>query len=181
MKTKKEESGNDESDKENAKRELETYIHYFERYINHDRALKFAEDDIKSAEKRVLRFQTEQAGALVDSLFLKQAVEQVIECRRVLKNTYIYGYFISREDNQQKKTLFEYQQQMLEMHTEKLHGYTEKNIEKVEKAEVMNLTAVGKHFLEKLLESLLNPTSSEDLYDSGSSSFANKRKELSVP
>lgn len=56
-----------------------------------------------------------------------------------------------------------------------------KKIEEIEKAEVMNLTAVGKHFLEKLLESLLNPTSSEDLYDSGSSSFANKRKEVSVP
>ena len=40
--------------------------------------------------------------------FLKQAVEQVIECRRILKYTYVLGHYLL--DNTSEKELYEHHQ-----------------------------------------------------------------------
>lgn len=72
---------------------------------------------------------------------MKAAVEQVIQCRIVLKYSYILGYFlcsdisnydptvssvIPLETLKTSKELFEYQQEMLEKNTEQLSELTEK-------------------------------------------------------
>ena len=49
-----------------------------------------------------------------------QAVEQVIACRRILKYTYVLGFWLSLQDDNQERTLFEYHQEMLEKNTERL-------------------------------------------------------------
>jgi len=65
--------------------------------------------------------QETQKSSWIDVEFLKTANEQIIECRRVLKYTYVLGYFL--EDNTAVKQLFEHQQEMLEKNTEILHRF----------------------------------------------------------
>lgn len=58
----------------------------------------------------------------------------MIECRRVLKYTYVMGYFL--EDGSPEKQLFEHHQEMLEKNTERLHEFTEMNLERDNRTEV---------------------------------------------
>ena len=54
-----------------------------------------------------------------DVEFLKQANEQLVECRRVLKYTYVFGFYLNPTHRQQRDR-FEYHQEMLERFTENL-------------------------------------------------------------
>ena len=100
----------------------------------------------------MIELQESGKSAWIDVQFLKQAVEQVIECRRVLKYTYVLGYFL--EDLTQEKRLFEYHQEMLEKHTETLHHYTEMSLDNLDRTQVINLTRVAEKFMSSLLSSL---------------------------
>ena len=46
----------------------------------------------------------------------------MIKCRQVLKYTYVHGYYLT---NSTERHLFEHLQEMLEKHTEHLHGLVE--------------------------------------------------------
>lgn len=144
----------DGTDAQKAKVELDRYLHYYQRYIAHDRSLKFATSNREDAERRMLGIQEAGKSAWIDVQFLKQAVEQVIDCRRVLKYTYVLGYFL--RDHTQEKRLFEHHQEMLEKHTETLHHYTELSLESIDRTQVVNLTRVAEKFMGSLLASLLN-------------------------
>ena len=76
---------------EKAKAELDRYLHYYQRYHGHDVSLKFASTQREQAEKRMVEQQETQKSSWIDVQFLKQATEQVIDCRRVLKFTYVLG------------------------------------------------------------------------------------------
>jgi len=106
-----------------AKAELDRYLHYYKRYQGHDMSLKFASKQRDNAEKRMLEMQESEKSAWIDVQFLKQAVEQVIECRRILKYTYVLGHYL--KDNTTEKELYEHHQEMLEKHTERLSELTE--------------------------------------------------------
>ncbi len=103
------------------KDDMNRYLFYFERYFNHGQSLKIADkqrlstmDKMKSLVKEGLHFQRVE--------FLLRATELVLECRRVLKWTYVKAYnFKSKAD----RTLFEYRQSELEKYTEKLNQLTE--------------------------------------------------------
>jgi ariadne-1 len=65
----------------------------------------------------------------------------LIECRRVLKNSYALAYFL--QDRSPAKELYEFQQQMLEVNTEELSRLTEKKlsaISEVDEVHIKNLT-----------------------------------------
>jgi ariadne-1 len=85
--------------------------------------------------------------------FLRSAVEQVILCRRVLKYTYVHGYYL--RDLTQEKRLFEHHQEMLEKHTETLHHYTELSLDAMDRTQVVNLTRIAGKFMESLLVSMM--------------------------
>lgn len=66
---------------------------------------------------------------------------QLIECRRVLKNSYVRAYFL--QDGTPAKQLYEFQQQMLEVNTEELSRLTEKTLSTISEEEaihIVNLT-----------------------------------------
>lgn len=140
------------TDADKAKVELDRYLHYYQRYIAHDRSLKHASGYREEAERRMVELQESGKSAWIDVQFLKQAVEQVIECRRVLKYTYVLGYFL--KDLTQEKRLFEHHQEMLEKHTETLHHYTEMSLDNLDRTQVVNLTRVAEKFMSSLLTSL---------------------------
>jgi ariadne-1 len=138
---------------EKAKAELDRYLHYYQRFHGHDSALKFAAGQREAAERRMVERQETHRSTWIDVQFLKQAAEQVIDCRRVLKYTYVLGYFL--EDDSAEKQLFEHHQEMLEKNTEKLHEYTEQPLDEIDRTQVVNLTRVTERFMASLLANMM--------------------------
>jgi ariadne-1 len=137
---------------EQAKTELDRYLHYFQRYMNHEKSLKY---EINRRNKATLqqRLETQQAS-WIDIHELKQATDQVIDCRRILKYTYALGYFL--EDKTPEKQLFEHHQEMLEKNTDMLHEITEKALEDIDHQKVVNLTKVTEKFSQSLLANIVD-------------------------
>lgn len=86
----------DQSDAAKAKRELDRYLHYYSRYHAHAEAQKFAKRQLQETEKRMIKLQESRDNSTwTDVEFLKTANEQLVECRRVLKFTYTYAYYLT--------------------------------------------------------------------------------------
>ncbi|CAM9447267.1 unnamed protein product, partial [Phaeothamnion confervicola] len=133
----------DESDAARAKAELDRYLHYYQRHHGHAEAQVFAEKQGDSTEKRMVELQESSAGSTwIDVQFLKAAVDQLVECRRVLKYTYVFGYYLA--DSTPQKGLFEQHQSDLEHFTEKLSELSELPTEKIKekREELINYTRV---------------------------------------
>merc|ERR1740130_922344 len=91
----------------------------------------------------------------IDVQYLKSANEMVIECRRTLKFTYVFGYYIPLPKDgeiNKSKELFEDHQESLERYTEVLSELTEMPIEKMVKADIINNTRVTENFLLNMLQ-----------------------------
>mmetsp|Transcript_15975 Transcript_15975/g.23702 ORF Transcript_15975/g.23702 Transcript_15975/m.23702 type:complete len:501 (-) Transcript_15975:6-1508(-) len=138
-----------------AKAELERYLHYFKRYQNHANAQKFAQTQMDMrTEKHMMHVLETQGAGWIDVQFLRVASEQLVECRRALKYTYVYGYFLSDPIYKRQKDLLEHHQEDLEKFTEHLSHLTERPFEMINRAEVINYTRVTNNFLVRLLESV---------------------------
>lgn len=143
-----------------AKRELDRYLHYFKRYQAHHSAQVYAEKQLLQTEKRMGDLQESTGGSSwIDVQFLKTANETVIECRRTLKFTYVFGFYLTspKADSQQSKhrDLFENMQEDLERYTEIVSELTEMPIEKLttgdHKESIINNTRVVEKFLINLI------------------------------
>jgi ariadne-1 len=135
----------DKSDAAKAKRELDRYLHYYKRFSAHAQAEKFATDQLRETESKMALLQERsQVATWVDVEFLRAANEQLVECRRVLKYSYVIAYYLSENaENEMQKQRFEYHQEMLERFTEKLSELSEKkDIASIEKLEVINQVCV---------------------------------------
>jgi len=111
------------------KDDLNRYLFYFERYFNHGQSLKMAEKQRETTAKKMKEL-VQEGMHFRRVEFLLNAVELVIECRRVLKWTYVRAFSIQSKS---ERTLFEYRQSELEKYTEKLNQLTEGNIEDLQK------------------------------------------------
>jgi ariadne-1 len=92
-----------------AKAELERYLHYYQRFHAHEQSGRCAHRQKESIQKRSLEEHSVE--------HLLQAVELVVDCRRVLGYSYVLGYYLS--DDSEERGLFEHHQEMLEKNTEK--------------------------------------------------------------
>ena len=139
--------GDDQSDASRAKRELDRYLHYYKRFHAHSEAQKFAKEQLRKTEERMIILQesTPDNSTWTDVEFLKNAVEQLIECRRVLKYTYTFAYYLIDTSEQMQKERFEYHQEMLEKYTEKLSGLSERPLSEMHRTDVVNQVS-QKHF-----------------------------------
>ena len=141
----------DQSDTAKAKRELDRYLHYYKRYHGHDQAMAFATKQLEATERRMVELQESTQGSWIDVQFLKAANEMVIECRRVLKNTYVFGYYLPTDAAKQRE-LFENLQEHLEKFTETLSEMTELPIDQMDRTEIVNVTRVTESFLANLIQ-----------------------------
>mmetsp|Transcript_4443 Transcript_4443/g.5437 ORF Transcript_4443/g.5437 Transcript_4443/m.5437 type:complete len:602 (-) Transcript_4443:808-2613(-) len=86
----------DLSDAAKAKRELDRYLHYYKRYHAHAEAQNFAMRQLKDTGAKMMMLQECKDNATwSDVEFLKVANEQLVECRRVLKFTYVFAYYMT--------------------------------------------------------------------------------------
>ena len=137
----KADDSNDQSDAAKAKRELDRYLHYYQRFHAHSQAQKFAKKQLLQTEARMVQLQDGSMDtSWIDVQFLKTATEQLVECRRVLKFTYAFAYYL--EDSGGNKERFEHHQEMLEKFTERLSELSEMSLEKMDRTDVVNMTRV---------------------------------------
>lgn len=142
--------GDDQSDAAKAKRELDRYLHYYKRYHGHSQAQDFAKKSVKETEARMVLLQEQNSETVwTDVEFLKSANEQLVECRKVLKYTYAFAFYLKDAD---KRSRFEYHQEMLERFTENLSELSEKALEEMNRTEVVNQTRVVDRFMKNILK-----------------------------
>lgn len=130
------------TEKEQARAAIEKYMHYFKRYANHELSQKFENKLRTTAEQKMRDLQIKNKySSWIDVEHIKNAVEQLIDCRRTLKWTYVFAYYM---DDGPEKNLFEYLQEDLERNTEKLSEILEGPIEKFDRDEILNQTKAAK-------------------------------------
>ena len=80
-----------------AKNDLNKYMFYFERFNNHDKAEKHARKLLPFIKEKILLLHETKHYPLMQLEFLEKAVNEVIRCRKVLKYTYAYCYFLNND------------------------------------------------------------------------------------
>ena len=81
---------------------MEKYSHYDERWAGNESSRKQAVKHLKQMQNDYMVRLSDQRGATKAELkFITDAWLQTIECRRVLKWTYAYGYYLP-EDGEKK-------------------------------------------------------------------------------
>jgi ariadne-1 len=185
-----------DGDQEAVRANLVRYAHYFERYKSHERAQQVArEKTLPNLSKDMETLHQKSGDNYNDCKFLEEATVQVIDCRRVLKWSYAYGYFAKFDE--QRKNYFEYQQGQLEIKVDELQELSEKtDIERLFetssdapedklkayqefKAQLMHLTkVVGTFFinLSKLFEEWQTEDSDTEMADAEEGQEAQEKK-----
>ena len=87
--------------------------------MNNKQAVEIINEKIRNkiAEK-ITKLVTSKNVSVLDTEFINDAIETVISGKSLLKNTYIFGYYM--KDNE-KKDFFEHSQGILQYWTEELH------------------------------------------------------------
>jgi len=152
-KSKKKESQKEKEarDKENHRLALEKYLHYYQRYMNHDKSRQF-EQQIRESSRIKMTEMQETDATWVGVQFIAKAAEQLILCRSALKYSYIYAYYLP---DGPAKNLFEYLQKDLEETAEELSAALASPIETIQRVQIVNLTRLSERRLNGLLETKL--------------------------
>jgi len=102
---------------------LERYLHYYNRYANHEQSAKLDKELYEKTEKKMELVQQASDLSWIEVQFLKKAVETLTLARMTLKWTYCFAYYLNRENQTE---LFEDNQRDLEMIVEQLSELLEK-------------------------------------------------------
>uniref|UniRef100_A0A0N5AJR5 RBR-type E3 ubiquitin transferase n=1 Tax=Syphacia muris TaxID=451379 RepID=A0A0N5AJR5_9BILA len=131
-----------------ARRALEKYLHYFERYENHHKSLMLEEELRQSILKKVEEKVNDHEGTWIDWQHLHRAATLLTKCRYTLQYTYPYAYYM---ESGSKKELFEYQQAQLEKEIEELSWKVER-AERTERGDLESQMHVAEVTRRTLLE-----------------------------
>uniref|UniRef100_A0A914DAU9 RBR-type E3 ubiquitin transferase n=1 Tax=Acrobeloides nanus TaxID=290746 RepID=A0A914DAU9_9BILA len=116
---------NDSKDlKHQGRAAVERYLHYYNRFINHQNSLKL-EDKLKGEVQRQMKFLQDQGFSFIETCFMLEAVKVLNQCRRTLMYTYGFAYYLEKSNQVE---MFETNQSDLELATETLSGLLEKDL-----------------------------------------------------
>ncbi|KAL4216921.1 Ankyrin repeat and IBR domain-containing protein 1 [Mactra antiquata] len=99
--------------------ELNKFVHYYTRYKNHENSFKLEEPLLRTAKEKMLKLAeaiTDIATAKDETKFVEDAIHKLLKARRVLKYSYVYGYYL--DGPPYRKIVFEFMQTELEECTE---------------------------------------------------------------
>jgi ariadne-1 len=111
------------------------YTFYFERYNNHDKAMKIALKQLEEVDEKIMTLNKTRKIPLMELQFPKEAAIALIAVRRVLKNSYAYGYYTT---NPKEKVIFEDLQGSLENNCDHLHQLLEKDLSVYSKENILD-------------------------------------------
>ncbi|KAG7568721.1 IBR domain [Arabidopsis thaliana x Arabidopsis arenosa] len=158
-----------ETKRKRAKDAIDRYTHYYERWaFNQSSRLKALSDLQKWQSVELKELSDNQSSPETQLRFTVDAWLQIIECRRVLKWTYAYGYYLLDQERD-KREFFEYLQGEAETGLERLHHCAEeelkqfigktvdpsKNFSEL-RVKLIDLTVVTKKYFENLVKALDN-------------------------
>ncbi|KAK6145784.1 hypothetical protein DH2020_019653 [Rehmannia glutinosa] len=160
--------------REMAKNSLERYTHYYERWASNQSSRQKALADLQQMQSIHLEKLSEVQSQPESQLkFIIEAWQQIVECRRVLKWTYAYGYYLPEQEATKKK-VFEYLQGEAEAGLERLHQCAEKELMNYLNSDgpskdfndfrtkLAGLTSVTRNYFENLVRALENGLSDVD-------------------
>lgn len=122
------------------------YLHYYNRYHNHGKSKDFAAEYLITIRDRMEEYQASKGWS---PEFLMDAATLVMDCRQVLKWTYVFAYYLEDEG---ERNLFEFLQEDLEKNTEHLNSMTESSVDDIDPSSLKNYTRITRNFLNKLIE-----------------------------
>lgn len=105
---------------------LERYLHYYNRWANHEQSAKLSIELYAKTEKKMDEMQTTSTLTWIEVQFLRRAVDEVVKCRATLKWTYAMAYYLSKGN---EKELYEDNQRDLESAVEELSELLEQPLE----------------------------------------------------
>ena len=119
-----EKSGLDGRDAQAKSRQsLERYLHYYNRYANHEQSAKLDKDLWLKTERKMMNLQTASGMSWIEVQFLDNSSQALQQCRQTLKWTYAFAYYLQRNNLTE---IFEDNQKDLEMAVESLSEMFEK-------------------------------------------------------
>ena len=119
-----EKSGNEARDAQAKSRQsLERYLHYYNRYANHEHSAKLDKDLYMKTEKKMTNLQSASGMSWIEVQFLDTASRALQQCRQTLKWTYAFAFYLARNNQTE---IFEDNQKDLEMAVENLSEMFEK-------------------------------------------------------
>ena len=113
---------NKEKIRNNIKLELERYANYFESYQEEEKSIKYGIKLREKIEKYKNELEEKKHQPHMEVQFLDEALDTVIECHQILKNTYIFGYYMKTDV---ESSLYKYHQEMLRREADLLHELLE--------------------------------------------------------
>ncbi|CAN6637781.1 E3 ubiquitin-protein ligase Hel1p [Trichomonascus vanleenenianus] len=105
------------NEQERSRAELERYLHFYNRYANHQQSLKLDTETFRRVQKKMKEMQEQSGMSWIEVQFLNQAFEVLQACRQTLTWTYAFAFYL-KEGN--ITTIFQDNQRDLEMATEQL-------------------------------------------------------------
>jgi ariadne-1 len=158
-----------EDEKERKRAALERYLHYYERFVNHDNSRKL-EVELRATAVAKMREMHDIDSTWAEVQFIEKSVAELQDCRNVLKYTYVFAYYFLEDTNQRNvgaaKDLFEYLQEDLEKTTEKLSEIIEDTLKSTEIENAQKLESINQTNLAKTKrENLLNAVAREPLFE----------------
>ncbi|GFT73477.1 e3 ubiquitin-protein ligase ariadne-1 [Nephila pilipes] len=110
--------------KEQSRSALDKYLFYYDRYMNHVKSLKFENELYTFVEEKIEDMQQNNIS-WNETQFLKKAVDILCECRQTLMYTYVFAYYLLKNN---ESAIFEANQHDLQNAVEQLSEYLEHDI-----------------------------------------------------
>ncbi|UMM20703.1 hypothetical protein L5515_015881 [Caenorhabditis briggsae] len=107
--------------------DLNRYLFYYNRFLGHQRSLKLEEKLKATVQVKMEQLQKRSTMTWIDVQFLPDAIEVLSACRRTMIYTYVFAFYLERDDNQ--SLIFESNQKDLEMATELLSAILEQQLD----------------------------------------------------
>lgn len=149
-----EKSGIDGRDAQAKSRQsLERYLHYYNRFANHEQSAKLDKDLYNKTERKMINLQSASGLSWIEVQFLETASKALQLCRNTLKWTYAFAFYLARNNMTE---IFETNQKDLEMAVENLSEMFEKPTAELKnlRGDILNKTA----YCSKRREILLDDT-----------------------
>ncbi|KAH7155203.1 hypothetical protein B0J13DRAFT_220603 [Dactylonectria estremocensis] len=112
---------------------LERYLHYYNRYANHEQSAKLDKDIAHKTEKKMVQLQTASRMSWIEVQYLNSASQALQTCRQTLKWTYAFAFYLAKNNLTE---IFEDNQKDLEMAVENLSEMFEKPIHELSDAKL---------------------------------------------
>ncbi|XP_010547689.1 PREDICTED: probable E3 ubiquitin-protein ligase ARI16 [Tarenaya hassleriana] len=128
---------------------------YVDLFEEGDRAMQQAIRDLRRIEKSVMPELGKEFGTSEQNLgFVREAWMLIVQCRQILKWSYVYDYFLSEYENAKKQYLRHLREEAIDT----LFGFSEKLKDETEEALAAGGTLKEIGFFRSKLSSLTRPT-----------------------